>query len=183
MAIGGVIVEGHAIVSADGMIADAAGEMPAGLRNEADWRDFQAALDRAALVVIGRLGHRRHPNPKRRRLVLTRGVADLEPDLSDPRAALWNPAGVSIDAVLERLGVVEGVLAVTGGQGAFDYFLPRYDRFVLAEVGGLALPDGTPCFSGGGPAGMLAAAGMAPDETVMLDAAAGVTQTLWRRAS
>ena len=40
---------GHAIVSADGMIADRNRRMPAALRNDADWRRFQAALDRSDL--------------------------------------------------------------------------------------------------------------------------------------
>ena len=75
--------EGHAIVSVDGMIADAEGLMPAALRNDADWRLFQAALDGAALVVLGRLGHARHPNPGRRRLVVTRAVEALAPDPQD----------------------------------------------------------------------------------------------------
>ena len=66
-----VIVEGHAIVSVDGMIAAADGSMPPALRNEADWRIFQAALDAAVLVVLGRLGHERNPNPGRKRLVLS----------------------------------------------------------------------------------------------------------------
>jgi hypothetical protein len=181
MAIGQVTVEGHAIVSADGMIADAHGEMPPVMRNEADWRFFQAALDRAALVVLGRLGHQRHPNPRRQRLVLTRSVAGLERDARDPRAHLWNPVGVTIDVVLERLGVEQGVLAVTGGTGAFDIFLPLFDVFVLAEVSGLRLPGGTPCFSGAPPGEALAAAGLIAGEAVMLDWSASLTQTVWRR--
>ena len=48
---------GHAVVSADGRIADRHRQMPAILRNDKDWLRFQAALDRAALVVLGRLGH------------------------------------------------------------------------------------------------------------------------------
>ena len=43
-----VIIEGHAIVSVDGMIAAADGTMPPALRSEPDWRIFQAALDVAA---------------------------------------------------------------------------------------------------------------------------------------
>ena len=64
---------GHAIVTADGRIADAAGHMPPALRNPADQLRFEAALDAAALVVMGRLGHRRHPNRGRRRLVAAAG--------------------------------------------------------------------------------------------------------------
>lgn len=176
-----MIVEGHAIVSSDGMIADARGEMPPGLRNEADWREFQAALDRAALVVLGRLGHERHPNRGRRRLVLTRGVAMLAPCPRDPLAMLWNPAGVGIAQTLQRLGVDAGVLAVTGGTSAFDLFLPLYDRFVLAEATRFSLRGGTPCFSRALPREALRGAGLTPEATTMLDAASGVTQTVWRR--
>lgn len=138
--------EGHAIVSEDGMIADAAGEMPEALRSEADWRYFQAALDRAALVVLGRKGHARHPNPGRRRLVLTTGVADLAPDSTDPLAMLWNPAGLPVESVLAELEITDGTVAITGGTGTFDLFLPLYSRFVLAEVRGLSLPGGCRAF-------------------------------------
>jgi hypothetical protein len=179
--IGHVLVEGHAIVSEDGMIADAAGEMPPGLHNEADWKLFQAALDGAALVVLGRLGHARHPNHGRRRLVLTRQVGALEPCPTDKLAWLWNPAGIPIAAVLDRLGVSEGVLAVTGGTGAFDHFLPLYDRFLLAEVSGLHIVDGTWCFSEAMPREALIAAGMTPGWPELIDPEAGVTLTAWRR--
>jgi hypothetical protein len=184
MAIGRITVEGHAIVSEDGMIADARGEMPGGLRNDADWRLFQAALDRAGLVVLGRLGHKRHPNRGRLRLVLTREVEALERDSSDARAWFWNPAGLPVETVLARLDIEEGVLAITGGTGAFDYFLQFYDRFVLAEVPGLEIPGGTPCFSSGPPKAVLSRAGFQAAETRVIDEAAGVTLTVWtpRRA-
>src|SRR6478735_6075206 len=107
-----ILVEGHAIVSDDGMIAAADGSMPPELRNDADWRLFQAALDRAALVVLGRIGHIRHPNPGRRRLVLTHSVADLQPDPVDGRSSYWNPAGLAIEDVMARLGIHEGTVAV-----------------------------------------------------------------------
>lgn len=171
--------EGHAIVSEDGMIADAQGEMPATLRSEADWRYFQAALDRAALVVLGRKGHARHPNPGRRRLVLTTGVADLEPDAADPLASLWNPSGMPLDAALAELGITSGTVAVTGGTGTFDIFLPLYSRFVLAEVRGLALPGGVPCFGKGHPRYVLPGAGLAARDMQLIER--NVVQTTWER--
>jgi len=177
----GFRVEGHAIVSADGMIADAAGAMPAQLHNDADWRAFQAALDAAAVVVLGRLGHQRHPNPGRRRLVLTGTVAGLAPDPAQKLALLWNPAGAPLAAALAALGVDGGTIAVTGGTRVFGIFLPCYDSFVLSECHGLVLPGGTPCFAAGHPRQVLAASGLAPDASVTIDAAAGVTTTLWRR--
>jgi len=176
-----VIVEGHAIVSEDGMIADAEGRMPAGLRNEADWLLFQAALDQAAMVVLGRLGHERHPNRGRRRLVLTRRVAGLAADPRDPRATFWNPVDMAIEMALDRLGIADGVLAITGGTGAFGLFLPLYDRFVLSEVRGLRIPGGTPCFTKGAPRLALSDGGLAVQETLTIDHEAGVMQTQWRR--
>jgi hypothetical protein len=171
--------EGHAIVSEDGMIADAQGDMPATLRSEADWRYFQAALDRAALVVLGRKGHARHPNPGRRRLVLTTGVAALEPDAADPLASLWNPSGMPLDAALAELGITSGTVAVTGGTGTFDIFLPLYSRFVLAEVRGLALPGGVPCFGKGHPRYVLPGAGLAARDMQLIER--NVVQTTWER--
>jgi hypothetical protein len=172
---------GHAIISGDGMIADAAGEMPAPLRSEADWQEFQAALDAAALVVLGRLGHERHPNPGRRRLVLTRAVSTLTPDPRDPLALLWNPLATSLARVLELLEIAEGVVAITGGTGVFDYFIGAYDRFDLSEVHRFVLPGGTPCFGGGHARVVLAANGLAPGEGALIDAASGVTMTPWLR--
>lgn len=172
--------EGHAVVSEDGMIADAAGEMPSTLRSEADWRYFQAALDRAALVVLGRKGHARHPNPGRRRLVLTTRVAALEPDSADPLAMLWNPAGMPIATVLTELGIASGTVAITGGTGAFDLFLPLYSRFVLAEVRGLSLPGGVPCFSKGHPRYVFPGAGLAARDMQLIER--NVVQTTWERS-
>lgn len=172
-------VEGHAIVSADGMIADARGEMPALLRNDADWRLFQAALDEAALVVVGRLGHERHANPGRRRLVPTSRVERLEPDPGDALAHFWNPAALSISGVLDRLGITSGTIAVTGGTRVFDLFLPHYTAFVLSEVRGLVIPGGTPAFAAGHPRVVLAGAGLTQGAPEILDA--GTTLTRWSR--
>jgi len=171
--------EGHAIVSADGMIAGPDGEMPDALRNDADWAQFQAALDRSALVVLGRKGHERHPNPGRRRLVLTRGVAGLEREARAGEAWLWNPGAVPIDVVLATLGIGDGEVAITGGTGTFDLFAPRMTAFVLSEVHGLVLPAGTPTFSAGHPRAVLAANGLLPYPTEPLGD--GVTLTRWSR--
>ncbi|MDB5561531.1 MAG: dihydrofolate reductase [Hyphomicrobiales bacterium] len=174
-----IVIEGHAIVSADGMIASADGSMPQALRNDADWRIFQAALDRATLVVLGRLGHLRHPNPGRRRLVFTRGVEGLQPDASDPLATYCNPGNAAPSVLFDQLGISGGLIAVTGGTGVFDYFLPHYDRFALAEVHEFTLLGGTPCFAGGHPRTMLAASGLRPTGFEMIDE--GVSLTQWQR--
>ena len=174
-----VSIVGHAIVSADGMIADRTHRTPPALRNDADWRRFQAALDHAALVVLGRIGHEAHPNPGRKRVVVTSRVAWLERDPADADAMLWNPKGISFSRVLAGLGVADGTIAVTGGTRVFDLFLPLFDAFELAEVAGVTIPDGVPCFSDGPPAKILAGAGMRAGETEELDR--GVTLTVWRR--
>ena len=168
---------GHAIVSADGRIADSNRQMPPGLRNDKDWMRFQAALDRAALVVLGRLGHEAHPNPGRRRLVVTSRVAAFEP--VDELVTLWNPAGMAFEAVLAELGIREGDIAVTGGQAVFDLFLPRFTQFDLVTVDGLLLPDGVPCFSGGWPDDVLAGAGLHVVARELFDP--GVRLQVWRR--
>lgn len=172
-------IEGHAIVSADGMIADAAGVFPLALRNDTDWRQYQAALDAAALTILGRVGHERFPNPGRRRLVATRRVAGLAPDPRDPLAALWNPAGMPLEEALAQLGFEDRGIAVAG---VFDLLLPHITHFQLSESHGLTLPGGTPCFARGHPRVILAANGLVPGTMTKLDEAAGVTTTLWSRA-
>jgi dihydrofolate reductase len=178
---GAIRFEGHAIVSADGMMAAADGSMPPGLRNDADWRQFQAALDASCLVVLGRLGHRRHPNTGRRRLVFTASVEAPTGDPDDPLALLFNPATASLAEVLARLDIGAGTIAVTGGTRVFDYFLPLYDRFALVEANAFVLPGGRPCFTTGHPRTVLAAAGLHPLGPDVLDAEAAVTVTLWER--
>lgn len=174
-----VTVEGHAIVAEDGSIAAADGTMPGTLRNDADWRLFQEALDRAAIVVLGRLGHSRHPNPGRKRLVLTRSVADFAADPNDSLATYWNPAGMGIADVLGQLGIDAGTIAITGGTGTFDLFVPHYDSFVLSEVRGLSIAGGVPCFTAGHPRFVLPGAGLSPTDMTMIDR--GVVQTRWVR--
>jgi hypothetical protein len=166
---------GHAIVSADGRIADRQRQMPAALRNDKDWARFQTALDRAVLVVLGRLGHEAHANPGRRRLVVTSRVVRLEP--IDEHVTLWNPAGVDFRDVVAELGITEGAVAVTGGQQVFDYFLRRFTRFDLVTVDGVVIPDGIPCFSGGWPDEVLALAGLRLVEREELDP--GVRLEVW----
>jgi hypothetical protein len=169
--------EGHAIASADGMIADATGEMPPSLRNDADWVQFQAALDRAAIVVLGRKGHERHTNPGRKRLVLTRKADGLV--VGGENAWMWNPKKLAVADALAALGINDGVVAVTGGTGTYEVFAPLMTAFVLTEVHGLVLPGGTPTFSEGHPRVVLAALGLRPGPAEALGG--GVTLTRWSR--
>ena len=74
-------IEAYAIVSADGMLAASNGLMPNSLKIEADQRFFESSLNRTDLVVHGRMSYEGQANsPRRRRLILTRRVADVAPD-------------------------------------------------------------------------------------------------------
>ena len=177
--------EGYVIVSGDGMLANAQNAMPDELKFEGDKRFFTAALDRAALIVHGRHSHEDQPNsPKRKRIVLTRKVTDVEPDPSNPKALLWNPLGAPFEAACERAGVASGTVAVIGGPCVFDMFMDRYDTFWLSVAPSVRLPGGEPCFPGVGPRTpeqVLATHGLKPGPAQMLDPADGVSVTPWRR--
>src|SRR5437899_8781159 len=78
-------IEGLAIVSADGMLADADGHMPKSLLVEADQQFFQDTLDQAAVLVQGRHSHEGSSRAAhRRRLVLTRRIAAIAEDTTYP---------------------------------------------------------------------------------------------------
>ena len=179
-------IEGYAIVSNDGMIADAKGEMPAAIRNAADQKFLQAGLDRAAVVVHGGHSHEGGPRAARRkRLILTRQIADLAPDPSHPNALLWNPAGATLERAVEALGAPDGTIAVIGGTEVFSMFLPLYDAFHLSRAANANIPGGRPVFAEVGPnttpEDALARHGLKPGPRRALDAAAGVTVVTWER--
>jgi dihydrofolate reductase len=179
-------IEGYVIVSADGMIADGKRQMPPSIRNDADQRFFQDALDSAAVVVHGRHSHEGGPrSARRKRLILTRQVAALSPDSEHPNALLWNPAGASLDAALDRLGVGDGVIAIIGGTDVFSLFLPQYDAFHLSLAPGATIPGGLPVFSEVGPNAtpedVLTRHGLNPGPSRALDPAAGVSVVTWKR--
>jgi dihydrofolate reductase len=179
-------IEGYAIMSADGMIADASGVMPPALKNEADQSFFRAALDRAALVALGRITHEREPNLGRRRLVLTRRVAGVAPDPADPAAVFWNPEGVPFEAARLAAGLRQGLLAVIGGAEVFATFLAvGYDAFHLTRANRAQIPGGypiiPPVLSDRAPEDVLKAHGLRPGPLRLLDPAAGVTLVTWER--
>ncbi|RJF70006.1 dihydrofolate reductase [Rhodopseudomonas palustris] len=180
-------IEGFVIVSAEGNLADAAGVMPDVLKFEGDQRFFANALDRAALIVHGRNSFEDQPNsPRRKRLVVTRQVPSLAPDLANPNAVLWNPAGASFDEARARAGIQVGMIAVIGGPEIFAMFFDRYDTFWLSEALHVRLPGGQPCFPGvpaQTPQQVLAAHGLAPAERIVLDAPHDVGVTPWRRTT
>ncbi len=179
--------EGYAIVSADGMIADADGRMPPALQNRADQRFLSEALDRAAALVHGRHSHEAHGNsPRRRRVVLSRRVAAIAADPESPHAVLWNPAGAPFSAACEALGVAGGTAAILGGPEVYALFLAfGYERFLLSRAAELKLPGGLPIFGRGRLAvdEALAAAGLTPAPPRWLDREAGVSLTAWRKAA
>jgi dihydrofolate reductase len=180
-------IAGYAIVSADGMLANAQGIMPDEIKNDADQQFFSDGLDAAAAVVHGRHSHEGQPNsPRRRRLVVTRRVAATAPDPNHPHALLWNPKGATLDEALQALGVTKGIVAVIGGTEVFGMFLenPGYDAFHLSRAGRARLPGGRPVFPqvpAQTPEEVLAAHGLKPGPTRVLDAAADVTLVSWTR--
>ena len=177
--------EGYVIVSADGMLANAAHVMPDELKFEGDKKFFTAALDRADLIVHGRHSREDQPNsPKRRRIVATRGVAAVAADAANSNATLWNPAGAAFESAAEFAGVRSGIVAIIGGPEIFAMFMDRYDTFWLSQAPRVRLPGGEPCFAGvpdRSPEQVLAAHGLKAAETLTLDEAFGVTVTAWRR--
>jgi hypothetical protein len=178
-------IDGYVIVSADGMLANAARVMPEDLKFEADKQFFTAALDHADLIVHGRNSYEDQPNsPRRKRIILTRTVGEIAPDPSNAKATLWNPAGASFEAACNFAGVDSGTVAIIGGPIVFEMFMDRYDTFWLSQAPQVRLPGGEPCFPGvpdRSPEQILAAHGLKAGKTQILDAAHGVGVTPWRR--
>jgi hypothetical protein len=181
--IAGCRIEGHAVVSADDRIAGPDGGTPPSLRHPEDWRRFQAALDRAAVVIVGRLGHERNPNPGRNRLVLSSSAAGVE------RRAdgwWWNPAKASAAEALAAAAPGGGVAAVTGGRRVFDLFLGLgYDSFFLTRMPGVPVPGGMPIFSaiaeGRSAEAVLTVGGLEPVREESLDDAGTAVLTVWEK--
>jgi dihydrofolate reductase len=185
--IGSHRVEGYAIVSADGMIADRAGVMPDAISNEADQRFLQASMDRAAVIVHGRHSHEGGPRAAtRRRIIVTRQVAAVAPDQTYPNAVLWNPAGVPLQQAMAALEVGDGPIAVIGGTEVFGLFLPLYDVFHLTRAAKVLIPGGKPLFPQVGPGAtpqhVLGRCGLRAGPPRDIDAGAGITLTTFERS-
>jgi hypothetical protein len=185
---GAFFIDGYAIVSGDGMLANASGVMPDELKFKADQHYFQSGLDRAAAVIQGRYSNEGGPHAEgRRRLIATRQIASLAHDPVNPNAILWNPAGASLEEALGALGVTHGILGIIGGPDVFGLFLRRgYDAFHLSRAPRhVLLPGGRPVFPeialGKSPEELLIASGLKPGETKVLDDEAGVTVTVFER--
>ena len=179
-------IEGLAIVSADGMIADAGGVQPDALKLEADQRFFHAMLDDATALAHGRNSGEGGPRmARRRRLILTRRIAGLARDPQNEMAVHWNPAGATLEQTWEALGLSGGFLAVIGGTEPFGLFLELgYDAFHLSRTSHARLPGGRPVFPGvpsRTPEALLAQHGLKPGPVRVLDDKAGLTMVAWHR--
>jgi dihydrofolate reductase len=180
-------IEGYAIVSEDGMLADPAGVMPDSLKFEADQAFFERSLDNVDVVVHGRHSHehQRHSD-LRRRLILTRRVSAIAPDPSNKKALFWNPAGAKLEQAMAVLGVPDGSIGVIGGTEVFGIFLERYDVFYLSRAPAVRLPGGRPVFPGvpaQTPEEVLAHHGLEGGQQQLLDVEKGVTVVKWYRSS
>jgi len=181
--VAAVEIHGYAIVSDDDRIADAHGDMPGVLRNDADWAYFQSELDRCALVVLGRLGHEANPNSKQRlRLVVSSSSSGLE---QRKDGWWWNPDGLSWSRAIASVLPQGGRVAVPGGRLVFDLFLKiGYDAFHLSRAHGAQLPGGVPLFSGclqnRSAEAVLSEGGMRAGPRRILDPSGPVSLTVWQ---
>lgn len=141
-------IEGYAVVGDNDRIADAAGEMPDNLKNDAEWKFFQDGLDAADVTALGRRSNDVTPNHRqRRRLVMTRSVSGVE---RNGLFVFWNPEGASLEAALAAFDCTVSHLAVAGGRDVFDYFLTgphRYTVFHLSRIKGITHPGGVGVFN------------------------------------
>jgi dihydrofolate reductase len=180
-------IEGYAIVSEDGMLANAAGIMPDSLKFEADRQFFERKLDGVDVVVHGRHSHERQPRSHlRHRLILTRNVSAIAADPSNQKAMFWNPAGASFEEALAALGTPDGRVGVIGGTEVFGMFLDHYDNFYLSQAPGARLPGGRPVFpevATRSPAEVLVSHGLHRGQQQVLDAAKGLVMVNWQRSS
>jgi hypothetical protein len=179
-------VEGYAIVSADGMLADEKGIMPASLLIDEDQSFLSSALDCAALIVHGRHSHERQPkSPCRKRLIMTRAVRGVSPTSEYPFSLLWNPEFCPLENAAEELGVTHGTVAILGGTNVYGFFLGRYDAFNLSCVPGVRIPLGRAVFPEVpevSPRDALAKSGLTMGPSRILESSNAVTVTVWNRA-
>lgn len=177
-------IEGYAIVSADGMLANAEGVMPPELKIPGDQRFFHGSLQKADAVVHGRYSHEGGPKSATRpRIIVTRKVADIGRDPANPKAVLWNPAGAPFERAWDALGLDGGVLAVIGGTEIFWMFLDiGYDAFHLTRADHVRLPGGRPVFPDVprlAPEEVLRSHGLQPGPRRVIDPGTGTTLVTW----
>ena len=178
-------IEGYAIVSDDGMLANSLGVMPDSLSFKADKDFFTASLDSVDLVVHGRHSHEHQSKSALRpRIVLTRKVPVLGLDPINDKTLLWNPSGASFEEALAAVGEPVNRIAIIGGTDVFGMFLGQYDVFFLSRAPGTKLPNGRPVFPGvpdETPEQVMARHGLQAAERRVLDEVHGISVTAWRR--
>ncbi len=177
-------VHGYAIISSNDCIADANGDMPTSLHNDADWAYFQSELAKAKAIILGRAAHEATPNRAGRlRIIMSRSVSKLEQRTD---GWWWNPADLSFVEMAETVIPQGGRIAVPGGRGPFDWFLrDGFDGFHLARAHHVELIDGAPVFSDIAVEmtadTLLAKHGMIPEDGIVLDRCGPVTMQVWRK--
>jgi hypothetical protein len=138
-----ISVEGFAIVSEDGMLADASGAMPSALVVEADQKFLSDSLDRVDLIVHARNSYENQAkSQQRRRLIATHGIETIAPAESCTHALFWNPAGLPLEKAAEMLGVRNGTVAILGGA----FFCAGMTCFISRGWRGCDCPEGARFF-------------------------------------
>jgi dihydrofolate reductase len=180
-------IEGYAIVSDDGMLANAEGIMPDQLKFAADQHFFERGLDAVDVVVHGRHSHERQPRSYlRRRLIVTRQIPAIAADPSNEKALFWNPGGASFEQAMLALQVPDGSVGVIGGTDVFGLFLDRYDVFYLSRAPEVRLPGGRPVFPevpARSPEEVLTSHRLGRGQRQVLDPAKGLAVVSWHRSS
>lgn len=178
-------IEGYAIVSEDGMIASAQGDMPRALKFDADQEFFERGLNGVDVVVHGRHSREQHRSSDlRRRLIVTRRIPSLANDPNNRKAIFWNPAGATLEQAMAVVGAPNDSIAVIGGTDVFGLFLNRYDTFFLTRAQGVQLPGGRAVFPGVptlSPEQLLAKHGLIKTSCELLDARYGLQLITWSR--
>ncbi len=180
-------IEGYAIVSEDGMIANADGIMPDSLKYESDQHFFECGLDGVDVLVHGRNSGECQPRSSlRRRLILTRQVPAIAADPSNENALLWNPAGASFEQALTALGTPRSSVAIIGGTYVFGMFLDRYEVIHLSRAFDVRLPGGRPVFPdvpARTPEEVFVSHGLERGQRQLLEPAKGLAIVSWQRSS
>ena len=180
-------IEGMAIVSADGMLADADGVMPPELFIEGDQAFFEQSLDATAAVIQGRnSGEQQTKSGERLRLIATHSVKALTPHPSNPKVLLWNPTATPFEDGLRALGVTHGRIGILGGTSIFGLFLPHYDTFHLSRANLVRLPGGRPVFPQVPeltPEDVLLQHGLTPGAVHVFDRGREASLVTWQRGS
>jgi dihydrofolate reductase len=180
-------IEGYAVVSDDGMIANAASEIPQSLIADADQVFFERGVDRVDVVVHGRNSEEHFANsPSRHRIIVTRKVASVGPDEVNPNAVLWNPKGASFEKAVAALGAPCRSAAILGGTDVFGLFLNRFDIFFLSRIADVRLPGGRPIFPQvpiETPESVLSAHGLRDEGTELSDPAGRLIISRWVRSA